>query len=99
MRKRVGVELDTEDPLDAQFLVDFVGVRNRGKWLRGCLLLGYLVATGKLEVKEDESAEPAADAPPEAEPERRTAPGKTAKGGKGGGNKGNGVGNSLFGIK
>ena len=87
MRKRVGVELDTEDPLDAQFLVDFVGVRNRGKWLRGCLLLGYLVATGRLALK-DEGAAEAQDAP--GEPDYESVRGQQ---------KGKGIGNSLFGIK
>lgn len=91
MRKRVGVELDTEDPLDAQFLVDFVGVRNRAKWLRGCLLLGYLVATGRLVVQEetgdgaDTASRLRADSSEELDSRKQKA--------------GKGIGNSLFGIK
>jgi hypothetical protein len=92
MRKRVGVELDTEDPLDAEFLVDFVGVRNRAKWLRGCLLLGYLVATGRLVIQDDTGNNAHGAGHPDSDPSDDSAAARKQKAGKG-------IGNSLFGIK
>jgi len=96
MRRRIGVELDLEDALDARFLVDYLATKQRGRWVRACLMLGYLVSTGKITIKEDgaNSTSSAAEAVEELVARAEAESDDDAPKQRGGG-----IGNSLFGIK
>lgn len=94
MRRRIGVELDLEDALDARFLVDYLATKQRGRWVRACLMLGYLVSTGKITIKEDggNAAPTSAEALEEAVARVEADEDQPKQ-------RGGGIGNSLFGIK
>jgi hypothetical protein len=56
MPKHVTVELDPHDSLEARLLLDFIAAPDQQQWLKRCLLLGYLVVTGEIEVVDPDEA-------------------------------------------
>jgi hypothetical protein len=54
MPKQLVVELDPRDSLDAKLLLDYIGAADQQQWLKRCLLIGYLVITGELEIMDPE---------------------------------------------
>ncbi|MDE3011368.1 MAG: hypothetical protein KGI67_10820 [Pseudomonadota bacterium] len=89
MLKQVTVTLDTSDPLQAQWLVEYLASPDRSRFGRTCLLLGFLAATGNTPVavpaegsvrESDSPRTPASAAPGDAQRRR------------------GGIGSGLFGL-
>lgn len=47
MLKQITFTVDTSDPLQAQWLVEYLASPDRVRFGRTCLLLGFLAATGQ----------------------------------------------------
>jgi hypothetical protein len=56
MPKQVTVDLDPRDSLEARLLLDYIAAADQQQWLKRCLLLGYLVITGEIEVVDPDEA-------------------------------------------
>ncbi len=63
MPKRLVVELDPNDGLDAKLLLDYIAAGDQRQWLKRCLLLGYLVVSGELHVTDEDEAAQRGEAP------------------------------------
>lgn len=91
MLKQVTVTLDTSDPLQAQWLVEYLASPDRSRFGRTCLLLGFLAATGNTAaavaaegpVREGDSARQQAPAAAPGDAQRRRG----------------GIGSGLFGLE
>jgi hypothetical protein len=56
MPKQLVIELDPQDGLDAKLLLDYIAAGDQQQWLKRCLLVGYLVVSGELQVVEEDQA-------------------------------------------
>jgi hypothetical protein len=84
MLKQLIVDLDPKDGLEAKLLLDYLAASDQQQWIKRCMLVGYLVVTGQLQIAEDQDS---VTSPAEG---LATASEALAK---------KGVGNKLFGIK
>jgi hypothetical protein len=84
MLKQLVVELDPKDSLEAKLLLDYLAANDQQTWIKRCMLVGYLVVTGQLQIA-DETQE--SRIPAEAVAASTEVLVKK------------GVGNKLFGIK
>jgi hypothetical protein len=84
MLKQLIVDLDPKDSLEAKLLLDYLAAADQQQWIKRCMLVGYLVVTGQLQIADDQDT---AKTPAEG---LATATEALAK---------KGVGNKLFGIK
>ena len=84
MLKQLVVELDPKDSLEAKLLLDYLAAGDQQTWIKRCMLVGYLVVTGQLQIA-DETQE--SRIPAEAVAASTEVLVKK------------GVGNKLFGIK
>ena len=84
MLKQLVVDLDPKDSLEAKLLLDYLAAGDQQLWIKRCMLVGYLVVTGQLQLADEneEAREP-------AEAVAATT-GLLVK---------KGVGNKLFGLK
>ena len=84
MLKLLVVELDPKDSLEAKLLLDYLAVSDQQTWSKRCMLVGYLVVTGQLQLADEneEAREPAQAVAASTEVLVKK-----------------GVGNNLFGIK
>jgi hypothetical protein len=53
MPKQLVIELDPKDSLDAKLLLDYIAAADQPRWLKRCLLVGYLVVSGELQVSDE----------------------------------------------
>ncbi len=84
MLKRLIVDLDPKDGLEAKLLLDFLAANDQQQWIKRCMLVGYLVVTGQLQIAEDQES---VKSPAEGSAAASEALAKKR------------VGNKLFGIK
>ncbi|MDQ3259604.1 MAG: hypothetical protein ABIW48_03035 [Burkholderiales bacterium] len=84
MLKKLIVGLDPSDGLEAKLLLDYLAANDQQQWIKRCVLVGYLVVTGQLQIAEDQDS---VVSPAEG---LATASEALAK---------KGIGNKLFGIK
>lgn len=84
MLKQLVVDLDPKDSLEAKLLLDYLAAGDQQTWIKRCILVGYLVVTGQVQLA-DERGE--ARMPEEAVAATNEVLVKK------------GVGNKLFGIK
>ena len=84
MLKQLIVDLDPKDSLEAKLLLDYLAATDQQQWIKRCILVGYLVVTGQLQISDDQDTVKS--------PEEGMANAAEALAKKG-------VGNSLFGIK
>ena len=83
MLKQLVVDLDPKDSLEAKLLLDYLAAGDQQTWIKRCMLVGYLVVTGQLQIA-DETQE--SHIPAEAVAHTTEVLAKK------------GVGNKLFGI-
>ena len=84
MLKQLVVELDPKDSLEAKLLLDYLAANDQQTWIKRCMLVGYLVVTGQLQIADENEAA--------REPSQGVAATTEVLLKKG-------VGNKLFGIK
>jgi hypothetical protein len=61
MLKQLVVEIDPKDSLEAKLLLDYLAAGDQQTWIKRCMLVGYLVVTGQLQIADEnqESRDPA----------------------------------------
>jgi hypothetical protein len=84
MLKQLIVDLDPKDSLEAKLLLDYLAAADQQQWIKRCMLVGYLVVTGQLQIADDQ------DGVKSAAEGLATASEALAK---------KGIGDKLFGIK
>ncbi len=84
MLKQLVVDLDPKDSLEAKLLLDYLAAADQQQWIKRCMLVGYLVVTGQLQIADDQDS---VKSPAEGLASASEALAKK------------GVGNKLFGIK
>ena len=84
MLKQLVVDLDPKDGLEAKLLLDYLATGDQQTWVKRCLLVGYLVVTGQLQIADENE-----EARESAQAVAATNEVLVKKG----------VGNKLFGIK
>ncbi len=71
MLKNLNIEMNTEDALEAQLVIAYYASDDPAKMLKNCLMVGYLIASGKLRVTEFEEVPDApGERPNEAKPKK-----------------------------
>ena len=53
MLKQLVVDLDPKDSLEAKLLLDYLAVADQQTWSKRCMLVGYLVVTGQLQIADE----------------------------------------------
>jgi hypothetical protein len=53
MLKQLVVELDPKDSLEAKLLLDYLAANDQQTWIKRCMLVGYLVVTGQLQIADE----------------------------------------------
>jgi hypothetical protein len=53
MLKQLVVELDPKDSLEAKLLLDYLAASDQQTWVKRCMLVGYLVVTGQLQIADE----------------------------------------------
>lgn len=96
MLKQLVVDLDPKDSLEAKLLLDYLAAGDQQTWIKRCMLVGYLIVTGQLQLADD-SDEPrhsanTASTNTEVVAQETVVANKKVLAKKG-------VGNNLFGIK
>jgi hypothetical protein len=53
MLKQLVVDLDPKDSLEAKLLLDYLAANDQQTWIKRCILIGYLVVTGQVQLADE----------------------------------------------
>jgi len=70
MPKQLVIELDPKDSLDAKLLLDYIAAGDQQQWLKRCLLVGYLVVSGELQLVDEDENKGGAETTAEGKPRK-----------------------------
>ncbi len=53
MLKQLVIDLDPKDSLEAKLLLDYLAAGDQQTWIKRCILVGYLVVTGQIQLADE----------------------------------------------